>query len=228
MSRGQLGDDGARLRLGQRSQPPIDFVECRVLLGRRSEAEVARFAIHAQRDLRRRPHHLLEGEPPEVAASVGKVARHIDGKRRIVAAKNGIGVVAIVAIAVIQREAGERLLAVGVFQALAHLIERNDVEARVDDLAHDVLEEIGRHLEDAIGLERLRRRRVDMMQHENDAGAARVGGKQIAGTGIVDGGQCCLEERRRSPAHAVLPWRAAPRTRAVYPTVEQYSCTRMG
>ena len=201
----QLGDDGARLRLGQRPQPPIDLVVRGFLLGRRRQTEVVRLAVHAQGDLWRGAHHLLEREPPEVAAPVSEVARHVDGEGRVVAAENGIGVLAVVAIAVIQGEARKRPLAVGVFQTLAHLIERNDVEARVDHLAHDVFEEVRRHLENAIGLERLRRRWIDLVQHENDAGAARVWGKQIAGTGVVDGGQCRLEERRRSPAHAVLP-----------------------
>ena len=51
---GQLGDDGARLRLRQLAQPPIDLVIGRVLLGRRRQPEVARFAVHAKGDLRTR------------------------------------------------------------------------------------------------------------------------------------------------------------------------------
>ena len=128
------------------------------------------------------------------------------------AAEDRIGVVAVVAIAVIEGEAGERPLAVGVLKALADLIERDDVETGIDHLAHDVFEEARRHLEDAVGLERLRRRRIDLVQHEDDAGAARVGRQQVAGARVVHGRQCGLEERRRSPAHAVLiAWGAAER-----------------
>jgi hypothetical protein len=48
-------------------------------------------------------------------------------------------------------------------------------------LAHNVFKEAWRDLEDPVGLERLRRRRVDLVQHEYDTSGARVGSQQVAG-----------------------------------------------
>ncbi len=138
---GKLGDDRARLRLGKRAQPPIDLVVRGVLLGGVDRRKWRVSPLHGEGDLRCRAQNLLERQPPEVAATVGEVARHVDRERRAVAAEDRVGVIAIVAIAVIEREAGEGLLSVGVLEARAHLIERDDVETGIEHFADDVLEE---------------------------------------------------------------------------------------
>jgi hypothetical protein len=82
---------------------------------------VTRLAVHGEGDLWRGAQDFLERQPPEVTAAIGEVARHVDGKRRPMAAEDRIGMVAVVAIPVIEGEAGERLFAVGVLKALADL-----------------------------------------------------------------------------------------------------------
>ena len=158
---GKHGDDGARQILGDRAQPPIDLMIGGFLLGSGTKREMPSLALHAERDVRGRAQHVLERQPPQVGPAVGEIARHVDREREPVALEDRIGVLAVVAVPVIEREAGEGALA-AVSEAVRNLIEGNHVEARIERGVNHRIEEVGRHAQDAARREVLRRIRAHL------------------------------------------------------------------
>ena len=117
------------------------------------------------------------------------------------ALEDRIGVLAVVLVAVIERECREGARA-AVLQAVGDGVERNDVEARFQHGAHDRFEKFRRHAQNPVRLEILRRIGANLMQHENHAVALSEGRKNAFGSGIVNRRERSLEKLCGSPAHA--------------------------
>src|SRR5262249_17161741 len=88
------------------------------------------------------------------------------------ALEDRIGIVPVVAVAVVERKANELAPENSFAQAAMHLVERNEVDAGAAQAQHQPLEEVGRHLEQTVGLERRWSGRAHVMQREDGADAA--------------------------------------------------------
>ncbi len=73
----------------------------------------------------------LQRHPPQPAGAFGEIAGDIDGEWGVELAQDGQRVVAVVAIAVVEREAGEAPREVAVGQPPMHFVDGNDVDADV-------------------------------------------------------------------------------------------------
>ncbi len=113
----------------------------------------------------------LQRQPPQIAVAVREGARHVDGEGQVVALEDRIGVDEVVAIAVVEGEAGEGTLEGALRQAEMGLVERDDVEARIERHLNGPLEELRRDPEDAVGLEGPLRLGRHVMQHEDGTDA---------------------------------------------------------
>ena len=93
--------------LGQSAQPPIDRLVDLALLRRAGASVAALPAIERHDDAVVVGDHRLQGEPPQLAAAIGKAGRDVDGERRLVRLEDRIGPHLVVAIAVVEGDAGE-------------------------------------------------------------------------------------------------------------------------
>ena len=211
----QLAHEGARVGLVDAAQPPVDGLEGGILLARRAAAKPPLHAVelHAERiDL---DDDLLERQPPQIAAPVRIVGGHVDGEGQVVALEDRVGVFEVVAVAVIEGEADEGLAVVALGQAEMRLVERDDLEAGGAHLGDHLLEEIRRHLQDAVRLEAAGLLRAHVMQHEDGADAARQRRDHAVRARVVQGGEHGLAQFRASAHDGVssppmprLPYRA--------------------
>jgi hypothetical protein len=144
-------------------------------------------SVAAKFDLISAGDDLIQSEPPKFAGAVGIVGRHVKGEGQIALLEQRIGVLEIVAIAIIEGEADEALV-VAVFRPLHGLVERDYIEVRLLHLIEHGIEELRRHFEDAVRRKgaRLLRLGPDMVQREDEAGALRVRGEQAVGAGMVE------------------------------------------
>ena len=110
------------------------------------------------------------------------------------ALEDGIGEFAVVLVAIVEREGGERLGVLAAGEAGCDLIERDDVKACRPNLDDHAFEEGGRHFQDAIGFERTRRIGPHVVQHEDHAKAAREWREETVHTGKMRRGQGCLHK----------------------------------
>ena len=72
--------------------------------------------------------HPLQRDPPQPAGAFGKIARDIDGHGSVEFAHHGQREIAVVAIAVVERETGEAPREVARLQPLMHLVHGDDVD----------------------------------------------------------------------------------------------------
>ena len=95
--------------------------------------------------------------------------------------------VAVVAITVVESEAGEPPRQVARGQATVHLVEADDVDVELADVRQRQPQKLRRDLEMTVRLECVAARRPHVMQHEDRAGAAEDRAQQASGAGEVEG-----------------------------------------
>jgi hypothetical protein len=88
------------------------------------------------------------------------------------ALEDRIGPLFVIAVAVIEREAGETASEIPLDHAAIHFIERYPIDTGIAQDRDDRLEEVWRNLQQAVGLERLEPRRSHMVEREHRADAA--------------------------------------------------------
>ena len=97
--------------------------------------------------------------------------------------------VAVVAIAVVEGEAGEAAREVALAHPPVHLVERDDVDVELADMVERRAQEVRRDFEVPVRLERVVPRRPDVVQHEDGADACEQGSQQAVRTAEIE----CLE-----------------------------------
>src|SRR5262245_11653061 len=114
---------------------------------------------------------MLERLPPQLRMTVGDRRRDEDREGAAVSAEHRPGMKAIVAIAVIESEHGDRLIRPAPLHHFHRLLERCQSIALTLDMTDDGIEELRCDLELGIGRKATLRRGggKNVMQHENDA-----------------------------------------------------------
>lgn len=118
---------------------------------------------------------LFQDTPPQTPAPIRKACRNKDCKWRLMLFEDRIGVVEIVAIAVVERETREPLAEITVVQPSMHFIERDDRDAAAAQRLDHVIEKGGRDLEQTVRLKLFAARRPHVMHREDRAHSAHKG-----------------------------------------------------
>jgi hypothetical protein len=111
--------------------------------------------------------HHLKRDPPQPAASFSKIARNIKRQRCVELAHHGQRKIPVIAIAVIEAEAGETAREIAIGQPPMHLIHGDDVDAARSQVREHRAQECGRDLQMTVGLEGVVAARSNVVQHEN-------------------------------------------------------------
>ena len=149
-----------------------------LLLLRRAAIEPAILAIDAKPKQLVLGDHCFEREPPHLADTVGESRGDVDGERHLVFLQDRIGVLEIVAVAVVERDADETFLEIPLGHAAVHFIERNEIGARAPQAPDNFLEERRGHFKQPVGLELPPPRRTHVMQRHDRADAAKPWSQQ--------------------------------------------------
>jgi len=124
-----------------------------------------------------------------MADALREIAGDIDRERCVKFAHHGKRVIAIVAISVVEGETGEAPREVAFGQPSMQLVYGDDIDVARAKMRQRRAQEIRRHLRMTIGLEFVRARRADVMQHENRADAGEDRAKQMMRAGEVERSQ---------------------------------------
>ena len=106
---GERTHHAALSRLVERTQPPIGLLEGAGFLLRGPSPKPPQRTVAAKLDLGSAGDDLFKCEPPQFAVAIGIVRRHVERERQRAALEQGIGVFEIVAITVVEGEAGSRI-----------------------------------------------------------------------------------------------------------------------
>src|SRR6202012_3758042 len=92
--------------------------------------------------------------PPQPAAASSEIAGDIDGAGCVEFTQHGQCEIAVVAIAVVEREAGKAPLEMTLAQSPVHLVHGDDVDILGPQMRHHGAQELGRDFEMPVRLER--------------------------------------------------------------------------
>ena len=109
----------------------------------------------------------------------------VDGEGRVKFAHHRQGEIAVVAIAVVEGEAGEAPRELARLQALMHLVQGDDVDVEVAKMRQHRPQELRLDLEMMIGLKLAVAAGADVVQHENDADTCEDWSQQVMRAGEV-------------------------------------------
>src|SRR6266446_5640862 len=152
----EIAHDLTKLLLGlEAAHPAIELVEQVPLLGHGAAFESLLLAVDQEADALVAGDDRFEREPPQFAEPVGEARRDVDGERHLVALEDGIGPLQGVAVAVVNGDADEAPLKVALDEATMHLVEADEIEPCLAQIAYHVFEEARRHFEQPVGLEPL-------------------------------------------------------------------------
>ena len=169
----------------QRPQPVVQAVEGGLLGGRRGGIEARRGAADLDLDRGCLGDHPLQRDPPQPPGAFGEIAGDIDGAGRVKFAHHRQRVVAVVAIAVVEREAGKAPREIALDEPLVHFVHGDDVDVACAQMRQHRAQEFGLDLEVMIGLEFGVAARADVVQHENGADARENRPQQVMRAGEV-------------------------------------------
>ena len=186
MARAQRGDFALHVVLArQRAQPVVQPVE-RGLLGRRRRGiEAGHRAADRGFDRGGLGDHPLQRDPPQPAGAFGEIAGDIDGEGCVEFAHHRQREVAVVAIAVVEGEAGEAPREIALRQPLMRLVHGDDVDVERAQMRQHRAQEFRLDLEMMIGLELGVAARADVVQHENGADACEDRPQQMMRAGEI-------------------------------------------
>jgi hypothetical protein len=97
---------------------------------------------------------LSSADPPQPAGAFGEIARDVDGEGRVIFTHHRQGEIAVVAIAVVEGEAGEAPREFARLESLMHLVHGDDVDVEVAKMRQHRPQEFRLDLEMMIGLKR--------------------------------------------------------------------------
>ena len=126
--------------------------------------------------------HRFKREPPDLADTIGKCRRNIDGEGNAVPRQDRIGPIDQVLVAAVECQADKPPRRRQRHRPPAHLVDRNEIEVPALQGADGAIEEFGR---DLTGFERLEPRgtaRADPLEPQHDAGDT---GPRLHETGIA-------------------------------------------
>ena len=129
--------------------------------------------------------HPLQRDPPQPAGAFGEIAGDIDGERRVEFAHHRQREIAVVAIAVVEGEAGEAPREIALGEPLMHLVHGDDVDVEGAKMRQHRAQKFRLDLEMVVRLELGVAARADMMQHENGADACEDWSQQDMRAGEV-------------------------------------------
>ena len=130
--------------------------------------------------------HLLQGEPPQLAAAVGEGSRNVDRERCLVRLEDRIGPHLVVAIAVIEGDAGEAAAEVAFGQSAVHLVERDDVDRLAAQPLDRLQQEFGRNLEPLVRPKLAAAPRPHVVEHQDRADPFEEGPQQHMGAAEIE------------------------------------------
>ena len=129
VARAQRGDFALHIVLArQRAQPVVQAVERSLLGGRRRGIEAGRNAADLDLDRGGPGDRPLQRDPPQPADALGEIAGDIDGEGRVKFAHHRQREIPVVAIAVVEGEAGKAPRKVALGQPPMHLVHGDDVD----------------------------------------------------------------------------------------------------
>jgi hypothetical protein len=130
--------------------------------------------------------HRLQRDPPQPTHSLGEVAGDIDRERRVEFPHHRQRKVAIVAIAVVEGEAGKAPREITLDQPGMHLVHSDDVDIKAANMLQHRAQKFRFDLEMAIGLEfDVAAGGTDMVQHEDGADACQDRSQQKVRAGKI-------------------------------------------
>ena len=127
----------------------------------------------------------LERDPPQPAGAFGEIARDIDGEGRVKFTHHRQGEIAVVAIAVVEGEAGEAPREIALGESLMHLVHGDDIDIEGAKMRQHRAQEFRLDLEMVIGLKLAVAARADVVQHENGADTCEDWSQQVMRAGEV-------------------------------------------
>ncbi len=169
----------------QSAQPVVQPVERGPLGGRRAGIEADARAADFDLDRRRLGDHHLQRDPPQPAGAFGEIAGDVDGGGCVEFTQDRQREIAIVAIAVVEREAGEASRKVAFDQTLMHLVHGDNIDSLRPKMRQHGAQEPGRDLQMPVGLEFAVMTGANMVQHENGPHAREDRPQQMMGAGEV-------------------------------------------
>ncbi len=169
----------------QRAQPVVQLFEGRLLLHRRPGLQARHPAADLGLDVLCIRDRALKRDPPQPSRAGGKIARHVDGVRGVELAKHRQRMVAVVAIAVVQREGRKAAREIPVGKAPIHFVHGDDVDLAGAQMRQHRAQESRLDFEVMVGLEGPRIARADMMQHEDGADARENRPQQMVRAGEI-------------------------------------------
>ena len=208
VARAQRGDLAPDIVLArQRAQPVVQAVERGLLGRRRGGIETDRRAAdHGFDHLGPGDHH-FQRDPPQPAAAFGEIAGDIDRQGCVEFAHHRQREIPVVAIAVVEGEAGETPREPAFDQSLVQFVHGHDVDVVRAQIRQHRAQELRRHFEMTIGLEPGVALRADMMQHENGADARQDRPQQKMRPGEVQRSQSGADEIAAKLLHSEMAGR---------------------
>ncbi len=155
----------------QRPQPRVNLVEGILFRGSVMRIDLDGCAIAHNLDGLGAGDDTLQRHPPQPACPLGEVAGGIDRERSAMRAHHRQRMVAVVAIAVVEGEAGKAPREIAFAHPAMRFVQRDDVDVERADMCQHLAQEFGRDLQMPVGLEQFVAGGPHVMQHEDGAGA---------------------------------------------------------
>ena len=172
MARAQRADFARQVVFArQRTQPVVQPLERVLLGGNRRGIETGCRAADPGFDRGRPGDHPFQRRPPQPAGALGEIAGDVDGHGCVKLPHDRQREIPVVAIAIVEGEAGEAPRKIAIDQPLMHLVHGHDVDPMRPKMRQHHAQEFRRDFEAIIGLETGVATRPDMVQHENRADA---------------------------------------------------------
>ncbi len=179
----------AVMHVRQRAQPVVQAFERGLLGRRRGRVETDRGAADRRFDrIGLRDHH-LQRDPPQPAGALGEIAGDIDGQGCVKFSHHRQREIPVVAIAVVEGEAGERPREVALHHSLVQRVDGDDVDAARAKVRQHRAQELRHHFEMAVGLELRVTLRTDLMKREDRADAGEDRPQQMMRPGEIQRAQ---------------------------------------
>ena len=129
--------------------------------------------------------HHFQRHPPQPADAFGEIAGDIHGKGRIELPHHRQRKIPVIAIAVVESEAGEAARKIADDQPPMHLVDADDVDAAAAQVRQRRAQEIRRDFEMTIGLERAAAPRADVVQREDGSDPGEDRSQQLMGAAEI-------------------------------------------
>ena len=113
----------------------------------------------------------LQRDPPHPAVTFGEIAGHEHGGGCVEFTQHRQRVIPVVAVAVVERQAGEAPRKITLHQPPMHLVQSDDIDVLAAQVGKRGAQEVRRDFKMMVGLELGVAPRANVVQHENGADA---------------------------------------------------------